>query len=90
MNNCVYCNTQENGNAGDEWGWFSANQDGYNVCPDCEEKYGLDETIADEMYHSPVQERKRVMSDMGKRSWESRKGQDMSALARKRWAKKSQ
>lgn len=90
MNNCVYCDKQESSDPTDKWGWFSANQDAYKVCPDCEKKYGLGETITDEMYHSPVQERKRVMSEMGKRSWESRKGQDMSALAHKRWAKKSQ
>jgi len=30
-----------------------------------------------------------VMSQLGKKSWEARKGQNMSELAKKRWAKKN-
>lgn len=44
------------------------------LCPDCFKAFVL----------------KEAMSDLGKKSWQARKGQDMSALAKKRWAKKSQ
>ena len=81
-NNCVYCDKEENGDPSDIWGWFSTNEDGYKVCPDCEAKFGLDETVSDEMY-SYKQQVKQVMSNLGKKSWQSRKGkQDMSAIAK--------
>ena len=47
FNECVYCERKENV---DEW--FAVNRDGYKVCPECEEKYGLDETVADRMYNN--------------------------------------
>ncbi len=85
MSNCLYCNIQENGDPSDIWGWFAANADGYKVCPDCEAKFGLKKTLDEETY-TYKQQVKTVMSNLGKKSWQSRKGkQDMSELAKKRW-----
>jgi len=93
MTNCVYCNNLENGDSSSTWGWFAVNEDGYKVCPDCEERFGLGETIADEMY-SARQSRSEAGRLLGKKSWEARKDKaDMSALgkksAAKRWGNKN-
>lgn len=85
MNNCVYCNQEE---IKSKEGWFAVNEDSYKVCPDCEKNYGLEETIADEMY-SAKQARSEAARILGKKSWESRKDkQDMSELIKKRWEKR--
>jgi len=79
--NCIYCDREEGSDR------FAINEDAYKVCSGCEKRIGLGETIADEMFSA--KQLRSVMSQLGKKSWEARKGQNMSELAKKRWAKKN-